>query len=226
MAKKVPLFKRITRFITLLAALFFCNADAGYEFNKLIRLAYQRYGEDASKHVLAFNHLITSLKLASDSEKLKQVNDFFNLRIKFIDDVELWGQSDYWATPLETMGKGAGDCEDFSIAKYIALKLLNVPNDKIRLTYVRALVIDPDNTTVRAHMVVSYYATPTTEPLILDNLNPEIITASKRTDLTPIFSFNNNALWVGSNSNPKGESQSHLSKWREVLLRIQLDGME
>ena len=166
------------------------------------------------------------MKLASDSEKLKQVNDFFNLRIKFIDDVELWGQSDYWATPLETMGKGAGDCEDFSIAKYIALKLLNVPNDKLRLTYVRALVIDPDNTTVRAHMVVSYYATPTTEPLILDNLNPEIITASKRTDLTPIFSFNNNALWVGSNSNPKGESQSHLSKWREVLLRIQLDGME
>jgi hypothetical protein len=75
-------------------------------------------------------------------------------------------------------------------------------------------------------MVLSYYETPQSEPLILDNLNTEIYPASSRTDLSPVFSFNDKGLWVGSSSKPKADSQSHLSRWRDVLLRMQLDGIE
>ena len=75
-------------------------------------------------------------------------------------------------------------------------------------------------------MVLSYYLTPQSLPLILDSLVPEILPASSRSDLTPIFSFNDKGIWVGSSNKSKGEATSHLSKWRDVLTRIQSDGIE
>ena len=223
------MLKQIVTLISLIILIFSCFTGiyaAGYDFNKLSQLAKLRYGEVAYRNILELNQLVINLKSAPETEKLKQINDFFNQKIKFTDDIDLWGQADYWATPLETIGMQAGDCEDFSIAKYIFLKALNIPNDKLRLTYVRAEIMGPDNKSVKAHMVLSYYATPLSEPLILDNLVPEIMPSSKRNDLTPIFSFNSNALWIGASNNPKGEAKSHFSRWRDVLSRIQADGIE
>ena len=198
---------------------------AGYDFNKFSSYAKQRYGEEAYKNTLELQELITSLQSASETEKLKKINDFFNRKIHFAEDIDLWGKSDYWATPLESIGRNAGDCEDYSIAKYTFLKILNVPNDKLRLTYVRAEIRNQDRRVVLAHMVLSYYATPQAEPLILDSLVPEIMPASARKDLTPIFGFNDKGLWVGANNKSKGQSTSHLSRWRDVLTRIQADGV-
>ncbi len=196
------------------------------DFGKLSSLAKQRYGDDAYKDVLELEQLINQLKSAPEAEKLKKVNDFFNQKIEYAEDIDLWGQSDYWATPLEMIGHRAGDCEDYSIAKYIFLKTLNVPNEKLRLTYVRAELHFDGVRAVRAHMVLSYYPTPQATPLILDSLKPEILPASSRSDLTPIFSFNDKGIWVGTSSKPKGEATSHLSKWRDVLTRMQADGIE
>jgi len=198
---------------------------AGYDFNKFSSLAKQRYGEEAYKSTIELQELITTLKSAPESEKLKQINDFFNRKINFGEDIDVWGKSDYWATPLESIGRQAGDCEDYSIAKYTFLKTLNIPNEKLRLTYVRAELMQQDQRVVLAHMVLSYYATPQSEPLILDSLVPEIMPSSSRKDLNPIFSFNDKGLWVGTSSKPKGESTSHLSRWRDVLTRIQADGI-
>ena len=198
---------------------------ASYDFNKFSSYAKQRYGEEAYKNTLELQELITSLQSASETEKLKKINDFFNRKIHFAEDIDLWGKSDYWATPLETIGRNAGDCEDYSIAKYTFLKILNVPNDKLRLTYVRAEIRNQDRRVVLAHMVLSYYSTPQAEPLILDSLVPEIMPASARKDLTPIFGFNDKGLWVGANNKSKGDSTSHLSRWRDVITRMQADGI-
>ena len=199
---------------------------ASCDFIKLSNLAKQRYGEEAYKNVLELEQLIIQLKTASETEKLKQVNDFFNRKIAYAEDIDIWGQSDDWATPLEALGRQAGDCEDYSIAKYVFLKILNVPNERLRLTYVRAELNFDGIRTIRAHMVLSYYLTPQSIPLILDSLVPEILPASSRSDLTPIFSFNDKGIWVGSSNKSKGEATSHLSKWRDVLTRIQSDGIE
>jgi predicted transglutaminase-like cysteine proteinase len=75
---------------------------------------------------------------------LKQINNFFNQKVEFGEDIDVWGKSDYWATPLESIGRLAGDCEDYSIAKYTFLKILNVPNEKLRLTYVRAEMMNQE----------------------------------------------------------------------------------
>ena len=225
--KKLSDLNQSLRLALLSLLMIFCFSSfyaADYEFNKLSSLANQRYGQEAYKNIVELNQLIIDLKSASDIEKLKKVNDFFNQKIRFTDDIELWGQSDYWATPLETIGKLAGDCEDFSIAKYVLLKTLNISDDKLRLTYVRAEITSHDIHSVRAHMVLSYYSTPQSEPFILDNLIPEILPASKRVDLAPIFSFNSKGLWVGLSAKSKGDATSHLSRWRDVLSRIQADG--
>jgi predicted transglutaminase-like cysteine proteinase len=141
----------------------------------------------------------------------------------FDDDYSVWGQSDYWATPLEMIGQGRGDCEDFAIAKYFSLLNLGVPVSKLRLVYVRAMLNGLDGPVQQAHMVLAYYATPNADPLVLDNLLPEIRPASQRTDLVPIFSFNSSGLWQGTGNL---SSKSNLSRWQDLLTRARAEGFQ
>ena len=215
----------VTTFVLIILSLSSIYALSD-DFERLSTLANQRYGQEAYKTVIELQGLTQRLQSASDIEKLTQINDFFNQKIQFVDDIEVWGISDYWATPLESIGHQAGDCEDFAIAKYVFLKKLNIDNNRLKLTYVRAQIQNGDTRAFRAHMVLSYYQTPQSEPLILDNLTPEILPASSRKDLSPIFSFNDTGLWVGSSNKPKAEAQSNLSRWRDVLSRIRANGIK
>ena len=194
------------------------------DFTKLARLAEQRYGFQAKNVILKLETTINQLKNAPDLEKLEGINNFFNNEILYFDDdIDIWGETDYWATPLESIGKQRGDCEDFSIAKYIYLRDLGIPNERLKLTYVRAQIGGIYSRAFVAHMILSYYETPTSEPLILDNLIPDIRPASRRVDLFPVFSFNSEGLWVGASTTPKGESLNNLSRWVNVLVRIDAD---
>ena len=125
----------------------------------------------------------------SDIQKLTSVNDFVN-QLDFVDDSVHWKQEDYWATPLQTLVTHGGDCEDLAIAKYFTLNAMGMEEQKLRLTYVKALTIN------KAHMVVSYFEQPHAEPMVLDNLNSRILPASQRKDLLPVYSFNGAGLWL------------------------------
>ena len=194
--------------------------------DRLANLAQTRYNSAAADEVRALAVLLNQIQNQSETQKLTKINDFFNQRLQFANDFDIWDASDYWATPLESIGKGMADCEDFSIAKYVFLRTLNVSDEKLKLTYVRATLGNDGDKFVVAHMVLSYYATPEAEPLVLDNLNPQILPASQRVDLSPIFSFNSSHLWVGSSSKPKTDSTKHLSKWRDLLNRVAADGLQ
>ncbi|ODQ01524.1 MULTISPECIES: transglutaminase-like cysteine peptidase [Salinivibrio] len=173
------------------------------------------YGERAGKRVLAWRNMVANTQSLSEQEKLRQVNDFFN-QLYFVDDIELWGKKDYWATPLEFLGTSAGDCEDFSIAKYFSLRELGVDDKKLRLVYVKAIRLD------QFHMVVAYYPTPSSEPVLLDNLDPEIKRASLRRDLLPIYSFNGSRLWL-MKERGQGElagNSSRLGLWNDLRNRV------
>lgn len=201
---------------------------AAPDLDKMLLLAQQRYGASGSSTVQQWRTLLNQVRALPENEKIKRVNAFFNKRIAFRDDQEIWGQADYWATPLETMGRGAGDCEDFSIAKYATLKLLDIPIERMRLIYVRAKIGGPHSSLSQAHMVLGYFAKAGDEPLILDNLVTEIYPASRRTDLYPVFSFNSAGLWVGSQTtgNATDSATARLSRWRGVIERMQQEGME
>ncbi|MFW5451788.1 MAG: transglutaminase-like cysteine peptidase [Methylophagaceae bacterium] len=177
-----------------------------------------KYSKVARKRVESWQQLIEVSKALSDEEKLNAVNDFFNGNVLFINDLALWEKEDYWATPLEFLSIGAGDCEDYSIAKYFTLKRLGVDEEKLRITYVKAINLG------QAHMVLTYFETKRSIPLVLDNLITEIKPANLRTDLVPVYSFNGEGLWLsksrGSGNKRVGDS-SRLSLWEDLEHRME-----
>lgn len=219
--------KQLLAILALSFTLFFIPliGISAIDFAKLSNFALQQYGPEAKKTLMDLSQLIATLRLADEQTKVKKINDFINANITFfVPDIEIWGEKDYWATPLEALGRKSGDCEDYSIAKYLLLKELNIPNKQLKITYVRAQIANEGGNEVLAHMVLSYYPQNSSEPLILDNLTPDILTASNRPDLTPIYSFNSEGLWVGNSTQQKGNATSHLSRWRDLLIRIKNDG--
>lgn len=185
--------------------------------------ASQRLGERAVASTRALLSLMARQSAIDEAASLRAVNQFFNERISFQEDVENWGQVDYWASPMESLARGAGDCEDYAIAKYVTLISLGVPHRKLRLVYVKAQL----NGTVVPHMVLAYYESPRAEPLVADNLQPDVRPASARTDLAPVFSFNAEQFWEGVGPNPsatQGGPQDRLTRWRAVLIRAKEEG--
>ncbi|WP_232522467.1 transglutaminase-like cysteine peptidase [Chitinibacter sp. GC72] len=180
--------------------------------------AEAKYGANAKQRLESWQALLDGDKKADEQSKLLRVNNYFNERIIFSSDRQVWGVEDYWATPVEFLGRGAGDCEDFAIAKYFSLLALGVPESKLRITYVQATGHGPANL---AHMVLTYYPTPSAVPLVLDNLIPEIKPASQRPDLTPVYGFNGQGLWLAKdrssgNATPR---QNKISLWDQLKAR-------
>ncbi|WP_423680148.1 transglutaminase-like cysteine peptidase [Undibacterium sp. WLHG33] len=143
---------------------------------------------------------------------IRKTNDFYN-QVPYFSDLEHWGVDDYWATPVEFVASFGGDCEDYAIAKYMTLKELGIPVDRLRITYVRAINIG------ETHMVLAYYPTPDADPWILDNLIPEIKPASQRKDLIPVYSFNDDDLWLPNGATRKGGATT-VRLWRGVIEKM------
>ncbi|WP_323816549.1 transglutaminase-like cysteine peptidase [Cellvibrio sp. NN19] len=207
--------------LLLLSTSLLVSADINPQ--KLQSTMSARYGNDGVALLSAWQRMLENANSLTNEEKLAQVNQFFNRNIRYTEDSILWKKSDYWATPLETMGMRAGDCEDYTIAKYLSLLELGVPNEQLRLIYVKAQIGGPQSRVSQAHMVLGYYPTPNSIPLILDSLVNSIDPANKRSDLHPVFSFNSAGLWVG-NQATQADPTARLSRWRDLLARVKEEG--
>ena len=199
---------------------------AAVDFDRMQKVISQRFGTVAVASLQDWQRLLQESTDQPAPAKLQQVNDFFNRRIRFGEDQEIWGQSDYWATPMETLGRGAGDCEDFTIAKYFTLLLLGISEEKLRLIYVQARLGGANSSITQAHMVLAFYPTPEAEPLILDNLINDLQPASRRPDLQPVFSFNRQGLWQGASGARGAGGPSSLSRWEQLLKRARAEGFD
>lgn len=170
----------------------------------------------------SLDDLIRSNRDKSDRQKLKIVNDFFN-RVPYMSDMEAWGVKDYWARPSEFLAHDKGDCEDYVIAKFFTLRLLGVDENKLYFTYVKALKYN------QAHMVLTYYETPRSVPLVLDNFNFRILEATQRKDLVYVYSFNASSLFMntqkGRGRTVEQGGSSKNKKWTRFLERIEKDGL-
>jgi predicted transglutaminase-like cysteine proteinase len=190
-----------------------------------IQATFQKMG-GRPQALLDWQKLLHDAKDLPINDKLKRINEFFNRHITFGEDIDVWGQEDYWATPMESLSKGKGDCEDYVIAKYFVLRELNVPDQQLRLIYVKARIGGPDSTVQQAHMILAYYPSPDVEPLVLDNLITDIRPASRRPDLQPIFSFNSQGIYAGvaANSAVGPGGVGRLSRWADLLQRAHAEG--
>lgn len=202
--------------LLLVAALAYMTALAALEIDsRQMADLVARHGEAAAERIRGLEGLMATARGLPERDKLEAVNDFFN-RVPFAEDLAHWGKDDYWATPLELLASHGGDCEDYATAKYFTLIEVGVPEDRLRLTYAKAAGYD------QSHMVLTYYEEPRAVPLVLDNLEPRILPASERDNLTPVYSFNGSRLWLAKarGSGKRVGNADRLAAWQALRQRM------
>lgn len=226
----VPAFRRSNLWVTLFAAWLalavLSAAPAGaleFDPTRIQQVAQAKYGQRGATQVSRWVNMMSQQRQQPEPQQLRAVNDFWNSTVRGGDELNIWGKTDYWATPLETLGKQAGDCEDFVIGKYFSLIHMGVPAEKLRFIYVRARMGGIGSSTTIAHMVLGYYDSPDAEPLILDNMMGSIVPAGQRPDLTPVFSFNAQGIYVTGTATT---STDRIGNWRDLLARMQQQGFQ
>ena len=182
---------------------------------RVLQSAEVKYGPNARRRLVAWVNLITTNKNKSEAEKLKLANGFIN-RVPYMSDKENWGKNKYWATPVEMLASNGGDAEDYAIGKYFTLLALGVSMEHLHIAYVKAINRPPSE---QAHMVLTYYSSPDSMPLVLDNFDPEIRSASERNDLLPVYTFNGDGLWLAKERS-SGNSDDNVNMWNEMNARM------
>ena len=147
------------------------------------------FGPDTSR--MPANVADRWVKLAADlkdkpvMEQIQKVNNFFN-QWPYKTDMVVWGVEDFWATPAEFMKK-SGDCEDYAISKYYALRSLGIPADKLRI------VVVIDSIRRLGHAVLVVYVGDT--GYVLDNLTNLVLSHQRLTQYVPQYSVNEEFWW-------------------------------
>ena len=119
-------------------------------------------------------------------EQVDGVNAFFN-RFPYVVDPSNWDASDYWASPLQFLGR-SGDCEDYAIAKFVSLRQLGFANAELRI-----VVLDDANLGV-AHAVL--VVADAGRLLVLDNQIPQVVDSTRILHYKPIYSINEERWWL------------------------------
>ena len=177
----------------------------------------RKYGYFTANRFRFYYELIERLKDKPVEVVLDEVNDFWN-GVRYASDMAVWGKKDYWATPYSFLLKDRGDCEDYVIAKYFTLKKLGIDSAKLYFVYAKV------KKSRVPHMVLAYYDTPESDPLILDNLNLKIFPASSRKDIVPVYTFNGELLerfYDRSKNGLKSKSGRVKLKWDDLIKRME-----
>ncbi len=132
-----------------------------------------------------WKNFLESLKKEDKAKQIEMVNNHMNEH-KYVLDIINWGVNDYWETPYEFYTKD-GDCEDYAISKYMALKELGFPADNMRV------VILQDKNLRVIHSVLALYEKDNI--LILDNQIKQIMNDKKIYHYQPVYSINENHWW-------------------------------
>jgi predicted transglutaminase-like cysteine proteinase len=146
--------------------------------------------------LIKWRGIIVAAAKLSQRQQLKAVNDFFN-RWPYKLDRELYGVTEYWATPKEFMSR-SGDCEDYAIAKYFALRELGFSSDMLRIVALR------DRIRGVGHAILSVELDD--DFLILDSLSNLILSHTRYTHYVPQVSMNETTRWAHVGSAGKHEA--------------------
>jgi predicted transglutaminase-like cysteine proteinase len=139
-----------------------------------------------------FKSQIAFLQGLPMDQMVTTVNDIVN-RVRYVNDIDIYGKSDFWATPIEFFSNG-GDCEDYAIAKYTALRALGVPEERLRILIVQDLQKNIP------HAILVVYTD--SGAMVLDNQIKTVISTDRVAHYKPIFSINRQAWWL--HTKPRG----------------------
>ena len=106
----------------------------------------------ASPAALQFLSIVNVARTRDGRARLGEINRAINLAIRPMGDLEQYGQIDVWSSPLATLTRGAGDCEDYAIAKFIALQRVGVSSDDLRIVIMRDTIRGEDHAVAAARL--------------------------------------------------------------------------
>ncbi len=173
----------------------------------------KRRNQEALSRLDKWEKLINDSQNLSDLNKVKCINNFFNKMITAKADNDQIKNRDYWQSPIETLVRGKGDCEDFAIAKYVSLRILGIQKDQLLISIVRLPKFG------ELHAVLFYYPDGENDPWVMDNLSYDymgfirshLIRMSfkiSQYNINPILGFNENHYVEFR----KGLKKQHLDK--------------
>src|SRR3954453_10889835 len=121
----------------------------------------------ASPAALQFLAIVDNARAREGRARLGEINRAINLAIRPMSDQAQCGELDVWASPLVTFAHGAGDCEDYAIAKFVALNQAGVSADDLRIVIVRDSLRGEDHAVLAARLNEHW--------LLLDNRRMAIV---------------------------------------------------
>lgn len=158
---------------------------------------------------------VTDHPSMTEIEKVVAINTLYN-RIRYARDEHQFDQEDYWATPQEILSSQQADCEDYALAKYLALRKAGVPDDKLYISYATNRRVN------EAHMVLTYHDNGQVH--VLDNMKDNILTREQATDLSMVYGFNEHHMTLYRENSPNvmlGNSQ-RMSLWTDFMERADM----
>jgi predicted transglutaminase-like cysteine proteinase len=159
------------------------GAEAGIRADNQI-LALCRVGGSCPEAARRFLAIVDQGRAHDGRARIGVINRAINLAITPMDDLTQWGVPDRWSPPLETFTTGHGDCEDYAIAKYVALKAAGV--DEVKLVVARNIIARENHAAVAVRLDGRW--------LILDNRSLALIADSEWRSELPLFVLDENGV--------------------------------
>lgn len=123
--------------------------------------------------------IVDAARAREGRARLGETNRAINLAIHPMSDLAQYGQDDVWSSPLATFASGAGDCEDYAIAKFVALRLAGVPANDLRIVVVRDTMRGEGHAVAAARLDGHW--------LMLDNRRMAMVEDDDIRDYQPLF---------------------------------------
>jgi len=147
------------------------------------RAAGTRCTNAAAQKYLA---LIEESRRLPERARIAQINRVINASIRYTSDEEQFGMPDVWTAPLATLGSGRGDCEDYAIAKYVALRDAGFAAEDLRLLIVH------DRNARQDHAVASVRQGG--QWLMLDNRHDILLEQKDARHFVPLFALDRDGV--------------------------------
>jgi predicted transglutaminase-like cysteine proteinase len=144
--------------------------------------------EHCPSYAAQFLRLINAVKSKSGRARLDEANRAVNTAIRYVSDFAQFGEADRWSAPLASFATAKGDCEDYAIAKYVALREAGFPQDQMRVVLVRDRAVRQDHAVLAARLDGRW--------LILDNRRSELMEDADASTLTPLFAINHGGVFL------------------------------
>ncbi|WP_291863697.1 transglutaminase-like cysteine peptidase [Bradyrhizobium sp.] len=140
----------------------------------------------ASPAAQQFLAIVDTARAREGRARLGEINRAINLAIRPMGDLEQYGAIDVWSPPLATLTRGAGDCEDYAIAKFIALQRAGIPADDLRIVIMRDTVRGEDHAVAAARLDGHW--------LTLDNRRMAMVEDAQIRNYRPSFVIDRNGV--------------------------------